>query len=122
MITLATLAKATEQEVFDQVAKHMLAQGVRSRLSDEGNVCMYRGPNGLKCAAGCLIGDDEYAEKMDNNPAGTSWEGMAKRGEVPRAHAHLIQKLQSIHDHTESVSWAVALSELAHELGLAYNE
>lgn len=124
MITLATLEKATEQEVFDQVAKHMLAQGVRSRLDDEDhtNVCMYRGPNGLKCAAGCLIGDDEYTEKMDNNNAGTSWEGMVKRGEVPKAHAGLIQELQSLHDHTEPEEWAADLAELASDLGLNYSE
>ena len=60
-ITLKTLEQATAQEVFDQVAEHMLTQYELSMLND---TCVYRGYSGLKCAAGCLIGDDEYNNEL----------------------------------------------------------
>lgn len=93
MITLKTLEQATAQEVFDQVALHLLTQGERS-INEEGN-CAYRGRMGLKCAGGCLIGDDEYDERMENK----SWNSgrMAEFG-VPKAHKQLILSLQVIHD------------------------
>jgi hypothetical protein len=56
MITLETLPQATAQEVFDQVATHLLTQ--RQRSTTKGN-CAYRGDDGLKCAAGCLLGPDD---------------------------------------------------------------
>ena len=43
MITLATLSQATEQEVFDQVAVHLMTQGEKSST---GATCRYRW-NGL---------------------------------------------------------------------------
>jgi hypothetical protein len=123
VVTLANLKEATEQQVFDQVAKHMLAQGVRSKKADsEHNVCLYRGPAGLKCAAGCLIADDEYTPEMDNNHKGTSWDGLVSRGEVPRAHRDLIQDMQSIHDRQEPEDWKAVLKDYAANRGLAFNE
>ena len=122
MITLATLAQATEQQVFDQVVKHLLAQGVRSKKGDfTENVCMYRGPAGLKCAAGCLIGDDEYTEAMDNNHAGTSWDGLMSRGEVPKEHGTMIQNMQTIHDNGPPEGWERALSDYAKDNYLEFN-
>ena len=119
-ITLATLAQATPQEVFNQVAKHMLAQGKRSAKPDDQNACLYRGPNGLKCAAGALIGDDEYVEDMDNNDAGTSWHGLVNRGQVPGEHFELIQELQQIHDDQSidpALDWRRLLENYAYRKG-----
>ena len=63
MITLKTLPQATAQEVFDQVTQHLLKQGKAARSGT--GACRYRVETRgeiLKCAAGCLIADDEYAE------------------------------------------------------------
>ena len=72
MITLKTLPQATAQEVFDQVAKHLLTQMKKSvakraaeSASDSKDYCMYRGFDGTKCAAGCLISDDEYKPEFE---------------------------------------------------------
>jgi len=46
MITLKTLPQATAQEVFDQVARHLLTQGKKS-ISENNQYCMYRF---LKCS------------------------------------------------------------------------
>jgi hypothetical protein len=52
----------TDQEIFDKVAQHLLAQGRPARA---GDTCRYRAPDGSKCAIGCLIEDDQYAPRME---------------------------------------------------------
>lgn len=77
MITLATLPSATEKEVFDQVSDHLLSQKIRSM---KDGVCLYRMSDGRKCAAGCLISDDEYNEEIE----GKSWYDLVRSGIVPK--------------------------------------
>jgi hypothetical protein len=92
MITLATLDKATAQEVLDQAVTHLLTQNAKSVV---GGHCAYRGDNRLKCAAGCFIADDEYEPEMERK----SWYGMVTSGYVPTAaHKTLMQDLQCAHD------------------------
>ena len=126
MITLKTLPEATAQEVFDHVATHLLTQKKKSLHSlellgadlagglggDPGyEACRYRGDNGLKCAAGCLIGDDEYKQSWE----GTLWSDLVldARNQIPTAHMDLIHDLQNIHDGYPSRSWYGALVRLA---------
>lgn len=110
MITLATLPEATEQEVFNQVAEHLLIQGKRSVLTEEpGEACAYRNHLNLKCAAGCLIGDDEYDPKMENE----TWGTLCERGTVPSNHRMLICEIQKIHDTFDVVHWRGQLEQLA---------
>jgi hypothetical protein len=56
-------------EVFQTVVNHIWQQKVKSakKLTKSSCVatCMYRGPNGTKCAIGCLITDEEYDPKME---------------------------------------------------------
>jgi hypothetical protein len=109
MITLKTLEQATTQEVFDQVAKHLLTQNKQSEGEhNNGLTCMYRSPDGLKCAAGCLIGDDEYLSHWERR----SWGFVSRVGGVTK-HIDLISSLQSIHDDCEPSQWLVRLKELA---------
>lgn len=44
------------QEIFDKVSQHMINQ---NQFAMYGNECQYYTPHGLKCAAGCLLTDDE---------------------------------------------------------------
>lgn len=50
-----------KQEFFDAVVTGLIKQGAPSH-SVEDQSCMYRGPNGLKCAIGLLIPDEEYEQ------------------------------------------------------------
>lgn len=113
-ITLATLPQATEQQVFDQVALHLLTQDEKSwgPLKSGNDGCMYRGPRGLTCAAGCLIGDDEYQPGWENSV-------YTDIREAPAAHKSLIYRLQSIHDTYEIVEWPKKLTNLAKECSLS---
>ena len=63
-ITLKTLGQATAQEVFDQVSSHLLTQMKKSINPKNPSLCVYHADSGLKCAAGCLISDDEYTPRM----------------------------------------------------------
>ena len=89
MITLATLPQATAQEVFDQMATHLLTQNEKSA----GYLFRYR-LGRLKCAAGCLISDDEYKKSWE----GRDWDTLVNLNEAPKAHTDLILELQRIHD------------------------
>ena len=113
MITLKTLPQATAQEVFDQAAKHLIAQGERSTEHD-GTACLYLSPDGLKCAAGCFIGDDEYTGEYEAN----DWAILIDEEVAPQIHDALIINLQSIHDRHQPCEWPSLLQELAESLGL----
>ncbi|AND75149.1 hypothetical protein pf16_226 [Pseudomonas phage pf16] len=123
-ITLANLAAATAQQVFDQVAAHLLHQNAKAQKVREGttiNDCMYRGENGTKCAAGCLIADDEYKPEMDKEDAvrGTSWPSLITRKLVPSTpHDRLIRALQHVHDDHEPINFKRELHRTAEEFGL----
>lgn len=106
-ITLKTLPKATAQQVFNQVYRHLMRQKKKSK---NGNTCAYRSKDGLKCAAGCLIGATEYKENME----GTSWSWLPK---IPQAHLDLINELQVIHDGCHPRSWRKQLAALAYRNG-----
>jgi hypothetical protein len=117
MITLATLKDATAQQVFDQVATHLLKQNAKSRNSEAG-ACSYRGNEGRMCAAGCLIADSEYKPDWDNSTVGKSWWALNKEGFVPDAHVEMIRALQGIHDHHAVEEWRDDLRTLSLKFGL----
>jgi hypothetical protein len=127
MITLKTLAQASAQEVFDQVVTHLLTQKKRSEgKNEDGDLkCVYRNDD-LKCAAGCLIADDEYVDKMDHpdyvTGIGTSWLSLVERGLVPSTkHNNLITSLQKIHDSVFVIEWERELIRMAQTEGLSFN-
>jgi hypothetical protein len=94
----------TAQEIFDKVINHLLQQGgpALNYNYDDDPVCRYRSNNGLKCAVGCLIPDDQYDPLMEEiririhypptDPLNT-W--VAKHYEP---HRDLLTALQSLHD------------------------
>ena len=112
-ITLATLPQATAQEVFDQVATHLLKQNEKS---EDLYRCLYRGSNNLKCAAGCLISDQEYNDLLEGNP----WASLINSGYVPSEHADLICSLQRVHDENSVGDWPELLSKVAREFNLTF--
>lgn len=112
MITLKTLAQATEQEVFNQVVRHLLIQNKRSLI---GSDCAYRSPEGLRCAAGCLIADDEYQHDLE----GLTWFALIDHRMVPDYHSDLILALQKVHDGCDPKTWRQELERVAASHGLA---
>lgn len=120
---MKTLESASEQEVFDQVAKHMLTQNkksvdVKGRGYMIGDVCRYRGEADLKCAAGCLMADEEYKESFEYK----SWDDLVVKKIVSGIHKGLIMKLQYIHDNKDPSEWLSALEGLRAKYGLKFNK
>lgn len=103
----------SNQEVFDKAACHLLAQNQKS-VSTPGTTipCLYRGPNGLMCAAGPFIPDEMYQEDMEK--CGT-WDQLILvypiLGNV--GNPDLISDLQVIHDASRPCVWKSELKAVA---------
>ena len=109
IISLKNLSSCTAIEVFNHVSKHLLKQ---NKVAEELKICRYRTLNGLKCAAGSLIADDEYSPDME----GKNWSSLVTRDMVPKTHERLILELQSIHDTVCPNRWDRALNLLKLEI------
>ena len=110
MITLDNLDYKSPQAVFDFVVNHLLKQNAQAMID---NRCLYRTSDGLKCAVGCLIKDNEYNLNMERRP-------------IPRLpdlnnHFTLLRDLQIMHDCQMPSKWPAYLQNLASEHGLIYN-
>lgn len=120
-ITGKTLAQATTQQIFDQSVGGIITQGCKS-LSNCGDACMYRSPQGNACAAGQLLSDDE-ASLADNLPYSTSWECVVLKGIAANRHSHLITGLQGAHDsckHVTGESFVTEFKNHARRVGIKY--
>lgn len=111
------------QEVFDIVSNHLLTQMKRSSVSfqtpDRHNHenCMYLNPDGLKCAAGALIPNDQYSPDFE----GQAWESLADNGFVERIHLIPIAELQNIHDWIKPEDWKFELVAFAKQYNLSHS-
>lgn len=112
------LKDLTKQKVFDIVAKHLLTQMERSE--DSNGYCLYKTADGLKCAAGCLISDEEYFAELDIN--GFNWQSLIKSKTVPESHGELIDDLQFIHDSVKPKYWKRFLKKYAEDKNLKFPE
>lgn len=119
MITLATLPQATAQQVYDQVARHLLTQmeracayhGAPAYFGDK-----FVGDDPLKSAGGCLMTDDEWEPDME----GDDWKTLTREGYVPStAHDELIAALEAVHDCAQPDDWREAIREVAARMGLS---
>jgi hypothetical protein len=87
------------QELYDYIVEAIVKQG-RPSVGDNDR-CLYRGPDGLKCAAGHVIPDSMYSELMENR----SILDLSGFGKAPKSlvhHAELISRLQDAHDAASS--------------------
>lgn len=116
------------QEVFDKVVNHLRQQGKKSQglVSSSRNAgdtfCMYRNPEGLKCAVGALIEEDEYSPSFELHLLCE-----LLRMELPDSlrerlagNYNLIVELQEIHDHSSVEYWENAFKRLAEHENLNY--
>lgn len=61
------MTQLQRQIVFDIAAEALLKQGKKS-CDVDGDLCLYRGPNGVRCAIGHLIPDAQYSPMMEGEP------------------------------------------------------
>lgn len=119
-ITLKKLPEATAQEVFDFITNHLLTQ--KEQAVGPDGVCRYRIEKGnkvLKCAAGCLISDEEYDISFED----CLWETLVWNKNITKKHFKLITILQRMHDcfDSDTDNWKKELKKIAENQGLQFN-
>lgn len=103
--------KRTKQDLFDEVARKLRAQGRPSgefRDADEEQpepgsefVCLYRSPDGCKCGIGQIIPDENYRPEMENRTASTvltQFEGVIPDVPDNEENRGFLDSLQAAHD------------------------
>lgn len=129
------LAPLTTQEFFDITVRHLFKQGraaVRPRTPEETNadcaeadenICMYRAPNGDKCAVGVHITDDQYDPKME----GLGASALQQKYNLPQFRTTdtlvfsgmgLARSLQNVHDNVPAYLWERELRTVAERCQL----
>ena len=112
----------TPQEAFTKMVNHLTKQQGRSFRSD--GLCMYRSHDGLMCAVGCLIPDEQYVPRMDGmGGVETGAETLAKL--YPELFASMglqvwqLEHMQRVHDFWKpDEDLQPKLAELAETWGL----
>jgi len=106
------------QEIFDTVVTHLYTQGKQADNGEGG--CMYRTDEGLKCAVGCLIPDDQYHPSMEGTPVDLLG---ALLPAYLCSHVNLLDALQTVHDSPDiwkdEVAMAGSLRWIARKEGLS---
>jgi hypothetical protein len=93
-------------ELFNKVVTHLLAQNKKALYAD---MFCYRTPDGLKCAAGCLLPDNFDFEDCNT----WDWQSLIDADIVENKHKSLIDDLQQIHDKVPVSLWLVTLYNLS---------
>lgn len=104
------MSNSEKQDIFNVVYKHLLKQNKQSMLDEM--TCAYRSPNGLSCAIGCLITDDEYISNIE----GKSVLQLVEMQQLPIRlvpHAILLTELQTLHDVFNPNEWEDQLAIFA---------
>ena len=105
----------TKQEVLDFVADKLFEQGEPSM---ENGTCMYRTEDGLKCAAGWLIPDEQYSEFFEH-------QSIACLHILDKEIEGIVTQLQLVHDDSANAgdyffSLDVGLADVADAYNLDY--
>lgn len=115
---------ASNQEIFDAVAKHLLIQNKRSLTrsrSHSGETCAYRGKGGTKCALGCLIPDANYSPELEGYPVDNLAVVNALPFSLQPEGMELLGTLQALHDFVTPSSWYNELAKIAKKFNLQFN-
>ena len=109
----------TNQQIFDQVAKHLLKQMKKSYLPGTVVTCAYRGEQGVMCAVGCLL--TEYDKSIENKNVRAiliDYPEIAQAAGITLNSCSLLTDLQHLHDGREVTHWYYELGQLAKEFDL----
>lgn len=106
-----------KQEIFEKVATHLFTQGERAMGIE---VCQYRADNGRMCAVGCLIPDELYNPRMEENDAITII-GNFPLPNYFKKNKMLLDALQSVHDHAPNWYNTIAMRNRLEAIGGDFN-
>lgn len=110
------------QEIFDKVVAHLRQQNTVCRAPD--GMCLYRNDQGLSCAVGCLISDEEYSLSMEENTVVQMLHSehcpISLRDRLA-SYIPLLTQLQKIHDNDLPSKWEESFQYLASRYNLQYS-
>ena len=113
----------SKQEIFDKCAVHLMTQGKKAMKPDTPDQsCMYRAPDGTKCAVGVLIPDHLYTSSMEGNSVPGLFQDFAPEmsmAGLDPGDMTFLQELQLIHDEYQPESWRRQLVYLADYFDLS---
>lgn len=93
-----------DQIAFDMAFTHLAQQG--KRAEDDSATCMFRAPDGCKCAIGSMIGDEEYEASMESETVYHARIYSAVESGVGGKPGHLLLlDLQRCHDRENETHW-----------------
>lgn len=119
-MTTATLPQ--HLALFDRIAAHLLAQNAQSRAPNTRSTtsCLYRGPNGRKCAVGFLITDDAYNRSIEGEDVNSDKVIEALVNSGIDAHdyhtVNTLASLQRLHDTASPSEWPKKLEVLRKQI------
>jgi len=113
----------TRQEIFDLayigLAKQGFKRSYQKETSTDGPFCLYRAPDGKKCAIGFCIPDEEYRPNLEG---GDAWLAYKAAG-ISGRDFNFAERLQGVHDHSKFPSeMEQDLRMFANEYGLTIPE
>lgn len=90
-------------QISEKIRDHLIAQKAKSKLnSSDTAACLYRSESGNMCAVGCLIPDELYTVKLENNgmrtTAVTEVINKTLKLQLDRASVDCLQYWQNYHD------------------------
>lgn len=100
------------QELYDFVVAAIVKQG-RPSVGDNDR-CLYRGPEGLKCAYGHVHPDSMYSENMENRDI----DELSDRNMIPKSlirHTRLLDYLQKCHDGSRPIQGFTFIKAFCHQ-------
>ena len=109
------------QEFFDKTMEHLRKQGVPSA---RGASCLYRGPEGTRCAIGFHIPDELYKPEMEGKGVGNLLGHHPElRPLFKGVSEELMEELQLLHDNDLGTSYfEEQVEKIANRYHLTYKE
>lgn len=118
----------TNQEAFSKVWQWFVVE--KHPQCAENGLCLYRGPNGNKCAIGCFIPDGEYRVEFDSTVGNTTAADVIPQcPSLVNLDTILFSIIQTVHDRYEfDEPWEFTehmnekLTDIAHDFSLTIPE
>ena len=123
----------TNQEIFTKCRNHLLAQNAKSLRAGPDqpasghspSACAYRGVDGLKCAAGIFIPDEQYSPLLEGRGVrATIFKYPGVFAEIDfapsgsKSASQLLVTLQDCHDSWPVSAWRRELGVIARDFDL----
>lgn len=107
----------TKRQTFNKIKKHLLEQG-EPAVTESGHY-LYHSKDGLKCAVGCLISEDDYERSFERfkeehliDHVGAKKLEKILNVKLTSETTDMLNDLQSVHDNVQPKNWKRSLTRI----------